>query len=179
MKVARYILLIFLIIAGIAAIGIGMGLYHNSFMPLWVPLVAAVVPAVVTLPALVPRWRSLPGCGHVAVASLAHMALLGSVCFALFIGTNYAFASEPVPHEAVVESKFRREHTRYRRVGRGRMVPAGKYHTWHVALRLDDGRLTDTEVSLRKYNTIRRGARREVLLSRGLFGFTVVKNIKI
>lgn len=179
MKVARYILLIFLIFVVIAALGIGMSLYHSTFMPLWLPLLAAAVPALVTLSALVPRWRSLPGCGHTAVASLAHLAVLGTVCFALFIGSNYIFASEPVAHEAVVESKFRREHTRYRRVGRGRMIPAGKYHTWHVALRLDDGRSTDTEVSLEKYNRIRKGTHRKVFLSRGLFGFTVVKNIKI
>lgn len=179
MKVARYILLILLIFMAISAIGLGMYLYHNTFMPLWIALVAAAVPAVVTLPALVPRWRHLPGCDHVAVASLAHLAVLGSVCFVLFVGSNFVFASEPVAHEAVVESKFRREHTRYRRVGRGRMVPSGKYHTWHVALRLDDGRRTDAAVSLEKYNRIRKGARRKVFLSRGLFGFTVVKNIKI
>lgn len=178
MKVWKYILLIFFVLLAVFAAGGGMALYHDTFVPLWVPLVAALLPTAVVLPAFLPRWRRLPGCGHAVVAGFLHVAVTGSLCFAIFLGANYAFASEPEPHEAVVVGKFRREHTRYRRVSRRVRVPAGKYHTWHVKLEIDDGHCTDEQVSLEKYNRIRKGARRTIGLSRGLFGFTVIKNIK-
>jgi len=176
-KVLKYILIGLTIVIVLSAWGLAMAILHDTFIPVWMPLTFAAVAALVLLPAMLPRMARLIPDMPRWVLGIAHIIIWGGIFMIISVGSNYMFASPDtaVAAHATVVAKTRKEHTRYRRAGRRHSVPAGKYHTWHLTLRLDDGRCHERSVSLQEYNRTRIGASRTVPLQRGLFGFTVVK----
>ncbi|MDO4319858.1 MAG: hypothetical protein Q4C34_04710 [Bacteroidales bacterium] len=159
--------------------GMGMAILQDTFMPAWMPVAFGVVGAAVLLPAMLSRWASFVPSAPKWMLGVMHMIAFAGLFFFAVLASNYYFANTDTAEsaKATVVDKHREEHTRYRRLGRNRYVPAGTYHTWHLVLELDDGRRYKQSVSLTAYNRSRVGSVRHLPLQRGLFGFTVVKDI--
>ncbi len=162
------IAVIFMIAAGVACCG-------RMFMPLWLPVGAAVLVAGATAPVIGPRWRRLLR-WPVAACCVAHVLVVGSAVFAAVTVSNFAVERPDTRRtvRAVVDGHFTEERTRYRRVGRNRQVPAGHYNTYHLRLRLPDGHTFTDELPFEAYRRCRDGRRVPVGLYTGLWGYTVI-----
>ena len=166
-----------LLFVALFLLGGGLSLLGNTMVEWWVPAIVAAIPAIATAIPLIPRWSHLFGFSKPIYTLPFHLLLVGSVTFFLFLGLNRWCADKStahVEHTTVIE-KYRKEHTRYRRVSRNRHVPDGKYHTWHLKLQFPDGRIKDTEATFSTYRGIRKGSVRDLTIERGLFGMPVIE----
>ncbi len=155
----------------------GTALLSRTFIPKWIPITIATVPAIVTAPVLMNRWQKLTHFSRAWLNIPCHILLVGTVLYFGFLAANYWGGDDSTlhPESSTVIAKHRKQHTRYRRAGRRTQVPAGHYYTYHLKLELPDGHVIDQPVSLQKYNRTRKGAHYTVKLEKGLFGYTVVK----
>lgn len=154
----------------------GVALLGRTLVAWWIPAAIAAVPAIATAMPMMPRWQFLFGFSKPLYALPFHLFTVGAITFFLFLGINRWCADKSTAHteQTTVVEKFRKEHTRYRRVGRNRRVPDGHYHTWHLKLQFSDGRTKDMEVPFTTYRNAREGSHRELTVERGLFGMTVI-----
>lgn len=175
----KYILPVVAFLIGLAAWVLGMSLLHDTFMPWWLPVICGVFASAVLMPAMVPRLTKLFDDVPRWICGVAHTVVWTGIFFFAVLGLNYRFASAStaVSAEATVVDKVCKERTRYRRVARNRYIAAGKYNEWYLVLELDGGRRYEQPVSITVYNRTRRGAVRHLPLQRGLFGYTVVKEL--
>ena len=172
-KAAQIILL--LLILGLA--GLGLFCFGATIMPLWIPLGFALLMSAALLPVTSRLMRRLTGSDSKIIKALAHMAVFTVLFFDIVVCPNY-FVARPGTsrtENCVIESKYTKEHTRYRRAGRRTRIPDGTYNTWHMSLRLPDGRCKDVEVSMSTYRRHKKGGSYAVCCYDGLFGYTVVK----
>ena len=169
---------IILLMVALFLLGGGLWLLGNTIVNWWIPAIIAFIPAVVTALPLMPRWQWLFGFSKAVYTLPFHLVVTGSVVFFMFLGLNYWGSDKNtahIEHTTVVE-KFRKEHTRYRRVSRNRRVPDGTYHTWHLKLQFPDGRTKNREVTFSAYRRTRVGSTRDLNMERGLFGLPVIKS---
>lgn len=174
---AALVIAVILMFVALFLLGAGLALLGNTFVAWWIPAIVAIVPAAATALPLMPRWQHLLGFSKLIATLPFHLLLVGSVTFFLFLGINQWCADKGtahVEHTTVIE-KFRKEHTRYRRVSRNRRVPDGKYYSWHLKLQLADGRTINREVPLSTYRNTSTGSHRDLTLAIGFFGFPVIK----
>lgn len=165
--------------AGLIAIGFTVAICHRSFIPAWVVCTVAAAVSLPTLLPLLPRWQKMRGLSHRFVAAAMHFLIVGSLAALLFTCANFFITTSTNEVEVTVTRKYTEWHTHYRRLTRGRMVPDGKYKTYHAELELPDGRTTSTDISFTRYRNLRPGAKRHITLERGVFGFSVIKNINM
>ena len=179
-KTLRSPLVIFCVIlfSAFIMLAIGIAIFGNTLINWWATLPIALLPAISTAIPFQSRWRTLSGFSNPIANAATHIFVAGSLIFFLFLGLNYWGADKSTAHveHTTIIDKHSKEHTRYRRVGRNRRVPDGKYNTWHLTLEFADGRQKDTEVTATTYRRSRIGNHRDITLQRGLFSIPVIKN---
>lgn len=179
-KTLRSPLVIFCVIlfSAFIMLAIGIAILGNTLINWWATLPIALLPAISTAIPFQSRWRTLSGFSNPIANAATHIFVAGSLIFFLFLGLNYWGADKSTAHveHTTIIDKHSKEHTRYRRVGRNRRVPDGKYNTWHLTLEFADGRQKDTEVTATTYRRSRIGNHRDITLQRGLFSIPVIKN---
>lgn len=109
-------------------------------------------------------------------AALATVVMTG-VWAGLFYTLNFAFADAAAGHSerAVVERKYRETHYRSRKVGRNRYVRGEPYYEYYFDVRYANGSVKPMLVSAERYRRVDRSDSITVNISRGLFGFPVIK----
>lgn len=177
---SRFSLILFvaILLASILMLGAGMAIFGRTIVKWWIPVAIALVPAILTAPLLMRRWEKLSDIPNRAVNIIIHIFVGGSVLYFALLGLNMAGADVKGEHveTTTVIQKYSKEHTRYRRVGRGRNIPNGTYKTYHIVLEFSDGRLKEQELPLSSYRNVRTGQHRDLKVARGLFGMPVIEN---
>jgi len=157
----------------IAAAGLGLALLGSTLVEWWVPALFAAVVAVATMP-LTRSWLTRVLGGRLW-AVCAHIALVGSLAFALFLGVNDWGATGCETVDGTVVAKVRKEHTRYRRSGRRVRIADGHYNTWHVRIRCAYGEFQSPSMDYGRYSRLRVGATVPVEVGDGLLGYKTVR----
>ncbi len=96
----------------------------------------------------------------------------------MMLGVNYAFADNDSTHteDAVITQLFKKNHQRYRRTGRGRMIATGEtYKSYHIVFAMSDGRTKEQQLTARQYSGLHVGDTYRVNVSDGFLGFPVIK----
>lgn len=125
------------------------------------------------------KWSVLTTTSNRPLNRTVHALATTVVLTCCVIGANYLWTKEDsaVGVETVVESKVRKEHQRTRRVGRHRYVNAGVWYSYHLDVRMPDGRLKTIEVSRGEYSRSREGNVKKLTLQQGLLGIPVIKKV--
>ncbi len=161
------------IFVAIVAVALGLSLLKNTVVAWWVPVLAALTLATATLP--LTRRRLSDWLGGRVWGVCAHMVVVGSLSFALFLGVNFWGATSTEIIDGTVVAKVRQEHTRYRRSGRRVRVADGTYHTWHVRVRCGQGEFLSPSMDYGRYRRMRVGAKVPVELGHGLLGYKTIR----
>ncbi len=125
------------------------------------------------------KWSFLTTIASRPVNRLVHTVAITVVLTCCAMGANYMWADKEsaVEVETQVERKLRKEHQRTRRVGRHRYVNDGVWYSYHLEVRMPDGRLKTIEVSRGEYSRAREGSVKVLPLQQGLFGIPVIKKL--
>lgn len=175
-KWSKVVLVIVLLISFLL-LGGGIAIYANSLTSWWIPVIPAATVALGTAPMLSRKWERLTDIGNGIVNSLCHIFVTGSLTYFAFLGVNYwgADRDSDVAERTEIVKKYRKSHTRYRRVSRRHHVPDGEYYTYHLLLRFDDGRDKEMEVPFDSYRKASVGGHRTLHVQDGLLGISVIK----
>ncbi|MCM1079478.1 MAG: hypothetical protein NC344_09900 [Bacteroidales bacterium] len=155
---------------------LGYVCYERTLVDWWLPVLVAVVIAVVTVPLMRGRWSWLVGEDR-TFDLLCHLYVTGCLAYFLFLCGNYFLASKESMHEETVTVEERKHTTRdtgyrsgrrYRRSGR-------QTHSYYLSVRLEDGSLKDMPVTSKYYSRVRTGGTIDIRLQDGAFGFRVIK----
>ena len=104
------------------------------------------------------------------------MVAATSITLFAILGSNYYCADPDTTHSvnAVVESRYSKERQRTRRIHRRVYYTGQTYRVYYMLLRFDNGRTKGRQISLRRYNSIRKGQVIKMPVSRGLLGMPVI-----
>lgn len=144
----------------------------------WLAPAIGAATGLATLPAGLKSWIKFPFVPGKIFAGIYHVAATGIAVTFLLLAANYHFASKSsAEHVAgVVRGKQIEHKTRYRRVGRGRMIPSGTYPVYTLSIEMNDGEHRKESVSNRRYNSIRRGDTLVYTVERGLLGWRIISD---
>ena len=156
--------------------GWSVAIYGNTIANGYIILSsAAIAAAALWFPArkIWPRVLSTP---KPAVCFIAHMVAATSITLFAILGSNYYCADPDTTHSvnAVVESRYSKERQRTRRIHRRVYYTGQTYRVYYMLLRFDNGRTKGRQISLRRYNSIRKGQVIKMPVSRGLLGMPVI-----
>lgn len=176
MKRLRIALLIISVLVVIFLGGGAAAYYGMTIIPLWVPLMWAAGAGVVFAPLLSRPVERLTGIRRRWVNLIVSGVCAAIVTAFLFLGSNRWLADDSRSHteQVTVTGKYTEERTRYRRVGRGRMVPAGKYNEYFVTVAFQSGATKRLTVTPSRYVSTRTGSRIDFTLTRGAWGYPVI-----
>lgn len=150
--------------------------YSLTIVSWWLPLTVGIAGAGAA--AIVIRQRSNEFNPFKRLDRIGMIAGAGVLAAFLLLGCNFIFADSESTHveETTVTDTYSKEHKRYRRGPRGRMIPTGEtYKTFHITFRLTDGREKSRQVNFSVYRSLHKGDPYEVKLQKGLLGFPVLK----
>lgn len=181
MKAFKTAGLIVCILTALASLVAGMAFYRDTVVDWWLPpLFAAIVGA-----ALAPWLRGFisrvtPMSDRV-YTTLSAFIFSGSLVYGITLTANSVFADRDDARDcdAEVVDRHVEQRTRYRRVGRGRMTPAGHYNAYCVTVSLPDGRLKTYETSRSRYNAVRSGSHFTLSVCPGLLGYDIILNSRL
>lgn len=125
------------------------------------------------------KWSWLTTVASRPINRTVHTLAVTVILTCCVIGANYFWTSKDsaVEVETVVEAKVRKEHQRTRRVGRNRYINAGVWYSYHLQVRMPDGRLKTIEVGRGEYSRAREGSVKKLTLQEGLLGIPVIKKL--
>lgn len=170
-------ILVTVLVISFFLLGGGLYLYANSLTQWWVPTLAAAMVALGSAPMLARKWERLTNVKYWIVNLLCHLFVVGSISFFAFLGINYwgADKATDVTENTEIVGKYRKSHTRYRRVSRHHRVPDGEYYTYHLLLKFSDGRDKEIEIPFSSYRKAKVGGHRKLHVQDGLLGIKVIK----
>lgn len=176
MKRPKIVLLILVALAVIFLGGGAAAYYGMTIIRWWIPCAWGAGVGVVSAPLLFRGAGRLTGISRRWVNLIVSWACVAIVAAFLFLGSNRWLADDSRSHteQVTVTGKYTEERTRYRRVGRGRMVPAGKYNEYFVTVAFQSGATKHFVVTPSRYVGIRQGTRMEFTLTRGAWGYPVI-----
>lgn len=151
-------------------------LYSRTLIPLWQPVAASVLLAAVSGIVFAPKWQYITNTSSRIVNWAVHVIFAGTIVAFLFFGINYWGADKSTDRtvSAVIENRYSKQHTRYRRGRHGYTRPDGHYYTYHLILAFPDGYKKERQVTLEKYNGMRRMRTVKCHLCDGLLGYPVI-----
>lgn len=126
---------------------------------------------------LSPLVAKLTGKRLVSLNVAVGAVIAAGVAAGLFFILNFAFADSSTNHreQAVIERKYRETHYRSKRVGRNRYVRGEPYYEYYFDVCYSNGSTKAMPVNFDRYRRLDAGDTIDVDISRGLFGFAVVK----
>lgn len=176
MKRPRIFLLILVALAVIFLGGGAAAYYGMTIIRWWIPCAWGAGVGVVSAPLLSRGTGRLTGISRRWVNLIVSGVCVAIVTAFLFLGSNRWLADDSLSHteQVTVTGKYTEERTRYRRVGRGRMVPAGKYNEYFVTVAFQSGATKRLTVTPSRYVSTRTGSRIDFILTRGAWGYPVI-----
>ncbi len=176
----RPVLFVVMVFATMFVGGMWVVLYHDTMVQWWVPVGVGAFLGVLSWPLTRRVWPRVTGTCRGIINFPCNLLLVGVVTSALFLGINYwgASPSSAETIETTVSGKYRKQHTRYRRLNRRTRVADGYWYSYRIVIGLPDGREKEIEVPLSEYNHIKTGSRHELTVQQGAFGFNVIKDFK-
>lgn len=173
-----YVILFVLLFAAFIMLPLGMVIYEHTIVEWWIPVTAAAIIAIGTTPMLFRKWATLTNMRYAIINILCNLFVAGSFSYTLFLGVNYWWANDTsaTQVETTVVKKFKRAHTKYRRVSRRTRVADGHWYSYHLELELPDGRHKAVEVPFSTYKKTRTNNTRSITVERGLLGMDIIKN---
>ena len=172
----------YVIIFLVAAIGLGMAcvLQRNTLVEWWKPAAMCLLPGCAVGVLLGRVFSLVSATGNRVANYLAGVAVAFSLTLGGFYALNF-YRSRPataVVAEAVVVNKFTEERTRGGG-GRRHHGTREKYTAYCVVIEVEDGWKKKFDVSAGEYVKIRTGRKFSLDVEEGLFGFPVIKNMKL
>lgn len=163
------------VFVALGAAGAGYAFAWRTFVQWWEPVLLAL-----GLGAGIALWIKGGFAKLLAVRSkilslVIASIVMGAICYGGLMSLNYCLADHDHAHDeiAAVTAKFSEERTRYRRVGRNRMAPAGTYKVYYVKVRFDNGAVRNMPVDAGAYTRARIGEKRHFAVTKGFLGYTV------
>lgn len=180
MRTINIIIMIILTTAVILLLGLASVLQQHTLIDWWIPAGAC---GLLALPCGYLLKRLIYQLTHFKKAIwniLAGVVLSFSVFIGLFYSLNYYNSHEDTAQEysAPIVNKYTEEHYQVKRVSRNRVRRGEKYWVYRISVEMPDGRRKKMEVSPGEYVKIRVGRHIKLRLEKGLFGITVIKNMK-
>lgn len=171
--VGRYLAALLTLMWGVS----GYVYAEKTLIVWWLPVVAAVVPALLAYPLFAGRWRWLTASSGYFFNLLCHLCVVGTFVYWGLLSLNYvcADASSVYKEEVVVRQKERMERRTYRRVGRNRMVSSGVHYAYYLHVAFPNGTVKPIPVTLSRYNHVRENSRMQLSLQKGFLSFPVMK----
>lgn len=172
----------YVIIFLVAAIGLGMScaLQRNTLVEWWKPAALCLVPGCLVGVALGRVFVLKSPSGSQPANYLAGVAVAFSLTLGGFYSLNF-YKSRPdtaAVVEAVVAKKYTEERTRGGG-GRRHHGTREKYTAYCVRIEVDGGWKKDFDVKAGEYVKIRTGRKFNLDVEEGLFGFPVIKDMKL
>lgn len=161
---------------GILVVAIlGYIIYERTLVAWWLPVAAAAVIILVTLPMLRNRWRWLVGKDNI-MELLCHLYVVGCASYGLLLIANSAFADTSSIKEETVTVVSKEQVTRRtgQRVGRHYRTSSRTTQHYYVTVCFADGTTKELPVTRTKYNHTHRDRPWTIRMKRGLFGFMVI-----
>lgn len=161
---------------GILVVAIlGYIIYERTLVAWWLPVAAAAVIILVTLPMLRNRWRWLVGKDNI-MELLCHLYVVGCASYGLLLITNSAFADTSSIQEETVTVVSKELVTRHtgQRVGRHYRTTSRTTQHYYVTVCFADGTTKELPVTRTKYYHTHRDRPWTIRMKRGLFGFMVI-----
>lgn len=156
----------------------GYVLYESTLVKWWIPVTGAIFMAVFIMPLLLPVSRKITTIENYWLNSMCSLIMAGTLAYFTLLGVNYWLADAGTEHEikGTVIEKIADEQRRYRRVGRGRMVPTGeRYYNYYIVVEFEGDHVKKMPVNAKAYSRIRTGSVRTYHQLKGLLGFYVIK----
>lgn len=155
--------------------GWSMYLYCHTLVDPRVPIVVGVATALLTLPLCLNWWKHVASATDRWINIICHIVTGFVTGIFLLFTMNYYMPQAGSEHieQAEVVRKYSEQKNRYRRVGRMRTIPAGKYTVYHAEIRFSNGRTKEISLTLSEYNRTRAGSTLTYTLATGLFGIPV------
>lgn len=180
MRTINIIIMIILITGVILLLGLASVLQKHTLIQWWIPTGACALLALPCGYLLKGLIHKLTHFKKAVWNILAGVVFSFSVFIGLFYSLNYYKSDEATAHEysARIVNKYTEEHYRVKRVSRNRVRRGEKYQVYCINIELEDGRLKNMEVPVNDYVKIRVGGHIKLRMEKGLFGFTVIKNMK-
>lgn len=168
------------IVTALAAAGWGYGCAWHTFVIWWEPVLWAAAAGAASAHLLYRGAETLMRGARRGIVLVAAGLWAAAVFYGCALGINYSFADgrSATPEEAVITGKHSEERTRYRRVGRGRNIPSGKYTVYYLTVRFANGCEREMPVSAGRYAEARDGMTEHFVIEKGLLGFPVFKSGK-
>lgn len=170
-KTLRILMLFIFIIS----LGLGYVIYEDTLASWWIPVGMALLVALATLP-FYKKWVWLTTMDGKVINCLCHIACVGAVSYALFLGGNYWLADASSTHEetVMIQKKYMETHKKTRKVGKHRYVSNGVRKEYYLQVVFENGNVETLHVSLATYNKTRQGKSKILTLQKGFFGLPVI-----
>lgn len=110
--------------------------------------------------------------------AVCSLIIAGTLTYFALLGCNYWFSdpTSQVKEQVTVIEKFRKEHQRYRRVGRNRMAPSGEhYYSYSIVVKFSDGTVKEIPTAQSAYSRTRINSSLTYNVGVGCLGFRVIK----
>jgi hypothetical protein len=168
------------VLAGLLALLVfmsGCGCAWSTFIVWWEPVLWAVGIGVASGIMLRRVFRNFLRYSGRLAGVLCPVVIMSALSYGAILTINYFMAddSSTVTVDATVTAKYSEERTRYRRSGRGRSIPAGKYNVYYLRLEFPDGSTRNMSVNASTYVKARTGVKKQFRVSDGFFGYKVLK----
>ena len=174
-KLRHFLRLCYLVVAVTVAVQ-AYCIYEKTVVNGWILLAAALSVAIVTLP-LRNSWKWLVFPDNGILRTACHLFLVTTFCTAFVLDGNYYLPSGPEAtrrEQASVVSKHTKERQMTRRAGKYRYVANGVRRSYFLRLAFANGQEKTVPVSQAVYNRTRQGGTKKLMLTKGIFGLTVI-----
>lgn len=163
---------VFVCILVVLSGGVGYVFYKYTLVEWWLPVVIALVPAILTL-CFYKSWSRIVGISNKYIAMICHIICVGIFSYMLFIIFNYSFRDAESRQEVnVLVSKYSQEKERHYNK-RNHSNRKRKVKRYYLEITFEDGLTKTLIVSKNKYDKINDGSMK-IYLEKGLFGFPVI-----
>ena len=174
-KLRHFLRLCYLVVAVTVAVQ-AYCIYEKTVVNGWILLAAALSVAIVTLP-LRNSWKWLVVPDNGILRTACHLFLVTTFCTAFVLDGNYYLPSGPEAtrrEQASVVSKHTKERQMTRRAGKYRYVANGVRRSYFLRLAFAKEQKKTVPVSQAVYNRTRQGGTKKLMLTKGIFGLTVI-----
>lgn len=177
-SIIRVVALVFL-----TFMGYGAAISLAARTMVWFPAVALTSFAVAALlaVAIAVRRGGFIGIRNIVAAASVATLMFAGIIAGTFMTLNYAFAAADTARTERVEvkRKYVEKHYRSKRVSRNRYTRGEPYYEHCIDVEFRNGKVCPVKLGVEKYRRVSRGDTLDATVERGLFGFSVMKNVEI
>lgn len=151
--------------------GFGGAIYGRTLTDWWVPVLVALVIALITL-SFCKKWAWFTETSNHILNALFHLVALGAVGYFLFLAGNYYLSDSASmrKEKVIVQEKYIETHERRRKWSTAKE----KVRNYYIQVVFEDGKVETFSVSSATYHKAREGKSKTLTLQKGFFGLPVI-----